>query len=187
MGTKVLFSVVVILIICLYVQYYSKYNKKYEIVQASLNKISLDLLYERNPIIIEDIIANPKHLLKTLFKYSYAFVREMDVTTNQIFKIKSKFCLVYAVDATIPSVQLNLINPIYDQPSRFKWNTSANGLMTTSIPIKDTNVEYITLKLKPYQPVIIPTHWLAQTDHPIHKIDLDDLLSCFCLKFSAKS
>lgn len=187
MGTKVLLSVVVILVVCLYVQYYSKYNKKYEIVQASLSNITLDLLYERNPIIIEDTIANPRHLLKTLFKYSYTFVREMDVTTNQIFKIKSKFCLVYAVDQNIPSVQLNLINPIYDKQSRFKWNTSANSLITTSTLLNETNVEYITLKLKPNQPVIIPTHWLAQTDHPMHKIDLDDVVSCFCLKFSAKS
>jgi hypothetical protein len=187
MGTKVLLSVVLILIVSLYVQYYSKYNKKYEIVQASLRNITLDLLYERNPIIIEDTIANPRHLLKTLFKYSYTFVKEMDITTNNIFKIKSKFCLVYAVDTNTPSVQLNLINPIYNEKSKFKWKTSANGLITTSIPLNETNVEYITLKLKPNQPVIIPTHWLAQTDHPLRKIDLDDPVSCLCLKFSAQS
>lgn len=187
MGTKVLLSVVLILIVCLYVQYYSKYNKKYEIVQASLNNITLDLLYERNPIIIEDTVANPRHLLKTLFKYSYTFVKEMDVETNHIFKVKSKFCLVYAVDTNTQSVQLNLINPIYNDKNKFKWKTSTNGLMTTSIPLKDTNVEYITLKLKPNQPVIIPTHWLAQTDHPMRKIDLDDPVSCLCLRFSGKS
>lgn len=187
MGTKVLLSVVVILIVCLYTQYYSKYNKKYEIIQSSLSNISLDLLYERNPIIIEDTIANPRHLLKTLFKYSYTFVKEMDVTTTNIFKIKSKFCLVYSVDTNTPSVQLNLVNPIYNEKNTFKWKTSADGLMTTSTPLNETNIEYITLKLKPNQPVIIPTHWLAQTDHPMHKIDLDDPMSCLCLMFAGKS
>lgn len=187
MGTKVLLSVVLILIVSLYVQYYSKYNKKYEIVQASLSNITLDLLYERNPIIIEDTIANPKHLLKTLFKYSYTFVKEMNVSTNNIFKIKSKFCLLYPIDTNTPSIQLNLINPVFDEKNKFKWKTSANGLITTSIPLNETNVEYITLKLKPNQPAIIPTHWLAQTDYPLCKIDLDDPVSCLCLKFSAKS
>lgn len=155
-------------------QYYSKYNKGYEIVQTYLDKISLDVLYERNPVVIYDSIKTPKQLLGTLFKYSYLFKNEYKIEHQQPTISKSKFSFVYSADEQ-RDVFLNLINPSYTKSLAWKTDKGGHRISTTSL--EESSVQYITIKMKPYQVVIIPSHWILQADASLHKVDLQDMIS----------
>lgn len=173
--TQLLFAVLVVLIACIYVNYYSKYNNSYEIIQTYLDKLNIDMLYERNPIIIYDSIKTPKQLLGTLFKYSYVSKTDYVINNKNPIMNRAKFSFVYSTydDA----IFVNLINPSF--ATSMKWakqkkNTYDKVSMTK---LDDTNINYVTVKLKPYQVLIIPMHWIIQTDATIVKHNLDDFIS----------
>lgn len=175
--TKVLLVFLIVLIICIYVHYYSKYNTSYEISQTYLDKINLDLLYERNPIVIYDTLKTPNQLLKTLFKYSYVTKNQYNITNNHVIMNRNKFSFVYCTDDS--DCYINLINPSYK--TSFKWNKHhQSNDMVSSTSLEETNVEYITIKLKPLQVLIIPAHWLIQstmTHKTLYKVNLHDVFS----------
>jgi len=180
--TRILFVVVIVLIIFVYIHYYSKYNDTYEIVQTYLDKVNIDMLYERNPIIIYDSIKTPKQLLGTLFKYSYVSKSEYKINTKYPVMNRAKFSFVYSTNND--NVYINLINPSYK--TSMKWDNGAKSqvmdkVSTTSL--EETNVQYITIKLKPNQVVIMPMHWIIQTDAPLVKYNLDDFISLIYFKF----
>ncbi len=182
-STKLLFTILIILIICIYMHYYSKYNTTYEITQTYLDKINLDLLYERNPIVIYDSIKTPNQLLKTLFKYSYISKNEYLINHSNVIMNKHKFSFVYP--SGVDDCYINLINPSYK--NNFKWSKDKSiiGDLISKTNIEDTNVEYITVKLRPFQVLIIPSHWLIQSTEntsSLHKVNLHDLFSWIYFK-----
>lgn len=187
MITKILIIIVIIMIVFMYIQYYSKYNKGYNITQTYLDKINIEHLYEKNPIVIYDKIKTPKQLLKTLFKYSYITSNEYTLKPNIIYMNKSKFSFIYSNST---SVNVNLINPIYKKDfvkNNNMWKTN-NRITTINTMLKDTNVEYITIKLNPLQILIIPSHWMIHIDviakeDKINKVDLDDVFTYLYFSF----
>lgn len=184
--TKILLVIVILLIVFIYIHYYSKYNDTYEIVQTYLDKVNIDMLYERNPIVIYDSIKTPKQLLGTLFKYSYVSKSDYKIDTKYPIMNRAKFSFVYSTSDQ--DTYINLINPSYK--SSMKWaNKRSNGgkslvmdkVSTTTL--EETNVQYITIKLRPYQVVILPMHWIIQSDTPLIKYNLDDFVSMLYFKF----
>lgn len=180
--TKVLLTFLIILVIFIYVHYYSKYNTSYQISQTYLDKINLELLYERNPIVIYDSLKTPNQLLKTLFKYSYTSKNEYKILDNNIIMNRYKFSFVYSTDDN--DCYINLINPSYKKD--FKWNkhTKSDDLISKT-NLEETNVEYITIKLKPLQVLIVPSHWLLQytnNNATLNKVNLHDLFSSIYFK-----
>lgn len=178
--TKLLLIILIILIVCIYVYYYSKYNASYEISQTYLDKLNLDLLYEKNPIVIYDSLKTPNQLLKTLFKYSYTSKNEYKIISNNVIMNRYKFSFVYCRDDN--NCFINLINPSYK--NQFKWikNPQSNDMISNT-NLEATNVEYISIKLKPFQVLIIPSHWLIQsTCTDLYKTSLDDVFSWIYFK-----
>lgn len=174
--TRLLVIVVIVLIAFIYIHYYSKYNDTYEIVQTYLDKVSIDMLYERNPIIIYDSIKTPKQLLGTLFKYSYVSKSDYKVNTKYPVMNRAKFSFVYSTSNS--DTYVNLINPSYK--TSMKWSNHNNKTVLDKVSttnLDETSVQYVTIKLKPYQVVIIPMHWIIQTDTPLVKYNLDDFVS----------
>ena len=159
--TRLLILVVVVLLVLIYAQYYSKYSKGYNITQTYLDKINLNLLYERNPIIIYDSIKTPKQLLKTLFKYSYLSKKEYNISTHHVYQSKAKFSFLYHTGQHTESVLVNLINPIFKQDFK-EWKKNTKGVMFTNTPLEETSVEFVSVKLKPFQVLIIPSQWMLQ-------------------------
>lgn len=181
-STKLLIIILVILIVCIYMHYYSKFNTSYEITQTYLDKITLDLLYERNPIVIYDSIKTPNQLLKTLFKYSYISKSEYKINHQNVIMNRQKTSFIYCTDNT--DCYINLINPSYKKD--FKWKKQdKTSDMISQTNIEDTKVEYITIKLKPFQVLIIPSHWILQSTQQyssLHKVNLHDVFSWIYFK-----
>jgi len=181
--TRLLILVVIVLVILIYAQYYSKFNNGYNITQTYLDKINLNLLYERNPIIIYDSIKTPKQLLKTLFKYSYISKNEYAINTTQVYQNKSKFSFMYHTGQRTNIVMVNLINPIYKKDFK-EWKQNKTGVTFSNTPLEKTSVEFVSMKLKPFQVLIIPSHWMLQVVEPeeVVKVDLDDIFTYFYFK-----
>jgi hypothetical protein len=181
-STKLLIIVLVILIVFIYTHYYSKHSTSYEITQTYLDKITLELLYEHNPIVIYDSIKTPNQLLKTLFNYSYTSKNEYKIKHQNVVMNRQKFSFIYSSNDT--DCYVNLINPSYTKD--FKWKKyDKTGDMISQTNIEDTNVEYITIKLKPFQVLIVPSHWLLQCTEQntsLHKVNLHDVFSWIYFK-----
>jgi hypothetical protein len=135
----------------------------YNIIQVYLDAFKLDNLYEKYPIVIYDQIYNVDDLLNTIFKYSYAFKTTLQIEAAKIYKNTHKYLLVF--NNTEP-IKLKVINPKYKKDIKMK--------------LEDSNVEYVTIKLKEKQVVILPALWYYYSDNQnISAIGLDDLISRF--------
>lgn len=186
MLNKYLVAVLAIMVVVFYAQYYSKYNKDYTIVQTTLDKVNLDLLYERNPIIVYDQLIDPHHLLKSLFAYSYAFASDLSVNATYPLMNTAKYAVLYSQQG---NATVNIINPKYASTMPLMKTGST---VLSSQPLKDLQVEYVTIKLKQNQVMILPPLWLYESQQPLQCMQLDDLVSkpyfaIYKLRFGGKS
>jgi len=163
--SRLLFFVLICLIIFIYVRYYMTYKNDYNILQTYLNRIDLNVLYEKYPVVIYDRIQDPKQLLKTLFAYSYMFQKgPSPVPEGSLLVNKSKYAVLFSPKS---DVDIHLINPKY----------TSRTVSKKTLDQVDADVQYITIKLKNNQVLILPTHWIYQSNAPIISIFLDDALS----------
>lgn len=166
---KALFIIVCVLIICMYIQYYLKYNTTYRIVQATLANLDENVLFEKYPVLITDRIVKQETLLETLFKYKYmtrSFV--IHHGTPCPYMTVNKYLLLYNIKT---DMNVNIIMPTYKNEFKFK---AASSLLQASSELSNSNVRYVTIKLKKQQTLILPSFWMYQTDLPHHTIALND-------------
>lgn len=166
---KTLSIILIILVILFYVQYYSKYNYDYTIVQLYLDQITANHLLEKNPIVIYDQVIEPAHLLKTLFKYMYLFSSSQNIyDKNYVHTNSSKYMLLYS---KTESININIINPKYNKILALKKNKSTKTFSELY------EVNYITIKLKPNQVLVLPSLWSFHSYQNVSTISLQDLFS----------
>lgn len=162
--TQTLLYIVLVLLVLLYIQSYLKPKTEYTIIQTYLDKISIDTVYDKYPIIIYDLIQDPKSLLKSLFAYSYQFDTSGKLVPNKIFKAAAKFTLIYN---DVSNSVINIISPKFH--------------VDLSKPLKeqDSSVQYVTVNLKQHQVLILPLKWYIETPSNTAPsfIMLDDFMS----------
>lgn len=167
--SKTLFLIAFALIMFVYLQYYFKYNTEYRIIQAPLAKIDENVLYEKYPIVVSDRLVKPEELLETLFKYKYLFksTHPQKGSPNPYMAI-SKYTLLYNNKIDI---DVNIIAPQYRKEFQGFIEFQANK------DINSTNAQYVTIKLKKQQVIILPAFWIYQSSLPYHVISLNDPFS----------
>lgn len=164
--TKFLIAIIIILISFIYYNHYKRFNTDYNIIQLFLEQVNLDILNERNPIIIFDRIVNPEILFETLFKYSFIFKKKYYLkNNNSIQNTKSKYTLLLNPEN---NVDINIISPIHN--NSIKYNIDS---------LEESNVNYITIKLKKQQMLILPPFWnfTIKKEDTLIIYRLDDLIS----------
>lgn len=164
-----LFLVILILILAIYLQYYLKYNNTYRIIQSDINKIDANVLYERYPIVVSDRLVDPNDLLKTLFKYTYLFkvthIQHGDIHPTLCI---NKYTLIYN---NKDDIDINIILPSYRKEFKYKYQ---KNIFKADKSLDSTNIQYVTIKLKKQQILILPAFWIYQTNTPHHSICLND-------------
>lgn len=164
--TKALLITLLVLLIIFYIQSYLKPKNEYTIVQAYLDNITLDTLYDKYPIVIYDLVKDPRSLLTSLFAYSYQFDTYAYLEPNKMTLTYSKFTLVYNETS---DVLINIISPKYT--------------VDRSKPLseQDSTLQYVTVNLKKHQILVLPFKWVieCQSDVPCRMILLDDIISGF--------
>lgn len=163
----IIFLIILIILIIIYSRYYLKYNNDVKIIQLYLDNIKLDNLYEKYPIVIYDQIYNPSELLKTIFAYSTCFSTQKELTPAIPLINNNKYLLIYNLENNI---DVNIINPKYINEAK------------KSKPFLDTNMNYVAIKLKAKQVLILPSRWIYQSYDNLNIIQLNDLLSIIILR-----
>lgn len=159
--SKIMLLIIITLLIIIYIKYYTKYNTSYKIIQTELANSTEDIIYERYPIIISDRIVNPRQLLDTLFKYKYMFQNTFIQYGSPIPRIVfDKYTILFNNKTDI---EINIISPLYKKDINQDINSA--------------NIEFVTIKLKKLQVLILPTFWIYHTELPHHVITLNDPLS----------
>lgn len=164
--TKFLIIIIIILLILIYYNHYKRYNTDYNIIQLFLEQLTLELLNERNPIIIYDRIVNPEILFETLFKYSFIFKKKYYLNNNNFIQnTKSKYTLLLNPNN---NVDINIISPIHNSNIKYNFDT-----------IENSNINFITIKLKKQQILILPPFWNfnIKKDDYLVIYRLDDIIS----------
>jgi hypothetical protein len=161
-STQILVIIFCILMFILYVQSYLQPKNDYTIVQTYLDKIKIDTLYEKHPIIIYDHIYDPLNLIKSLFAYSYACYSTKTYQANKIFTAKSKFTLLFNDKE---NNTIHLISPKYKLDMQKRVNH------------QNSDVQYITVMLKQNQILILPLFWRFESSHQCRAIELDDFIT----------
>lgn len=157
---KAFVVIISVLLVLLYLQYYVKYKQDYQILQVFLDNFKLDTLYEKYPIVVYDQVYDTGDLLKTVFAYSFVFKKEFDVEPSVVYRNSHKFVVLSCED----SVSIKVINPKYKKDIKAR--------------IEDCNVQFITVKLKQNQVLILPALWYYHTENmDVRAISLDDLVS----------
>ncbi len=142
-GVIYLISLIVfVLIIIVHYKYYIQVNESYEIVQIFLNRLTVDILKEKHPVIIYDQLIDPNEFIKIFFKYMYISSREDTLSTSEYITNKSKFFIIWNSDQD-KVCNVDIISPKYKN-------------------ISDENFQFITAKLKFNQVLILPTHWTVR-------------------------
>jgi hypothetical protein len=175
MAQKYLLIVLISLIILLYCQYYCSYKPDFKITQTYLDKIDMNMLQERYPIVLYDKVIEPRQLLKTLFAYTYALSNEQPIMFNGKIMINlSKYVIIYN---QLTDIDIDIIHPRYRNTLKFEQHASQNRLVVSKDDIAQTKVEYVTIKLKKNQVLILPCFWLFTCSLPLQTIFIDDVLS----------
>lgn len=174
MINKYLSLVLIICILIFYVQYYSKYNREYTILQLYLDKVDINHLYEKNPIVIYDRVINPQHLLKTLFAYSYAYHATYNIKgSNYVHTNTSKYLLLYSPKDS--NINVNILNPKYNGILK---SEKRQRLITSKVEFTNLNdAQYVTIKLKQNQILILPSFWSFHSYNDLTCIELHDVFS----------
>jgi hypothetical protein len=148
-----LLLVLVILLVVIYTRYNLKYNDYYQILQTSLDKFHEQLLYEKNPLVITDIVYNQEDLLQTIFKYQYITYQKWSYNPDMKTKYNyAKFLLLYSNDKTM----IKIINPKYKN---------------------DDDPYSVLVKLNPKQTLVIPPRWLFSSETMLNCISIHDTFS----------
>lgn len=164
---RLLIAMVIFGIFYVYIVLYTKVpDPPYTIVQVTLDKLTPDILQEKQPVLVNDRIVNIDALLKTVFAYMYMFSDERFLEPSDKF---SKTTAKYT---------------IFTSPF---WDTNIDIADPSNLH-QQQSPKYITIKLHQNKVLIMPSQWLYRiTDKRIKRILLDDILSIVGNKLTGKA
>lgn len=155
---KTLLWIIVIAILYVYISYYYRYPTKISILQSRLNEFDLNLLNEKQPIVIEDRIKDITEIKKAWFKYNLS--KNYNIyDTDKWYKNNFKYFLIHPQE----DIEVYLY-----PPNKSVINNEPNP-----------NEQIIVIKLKANQLLIVPYKWLNMIDeqHNVHFIGLNDIFT----------
>tara|TARA_B110000261_G_C13080251_1_gene355662 strand:- start:62 stop:625 length:564 start_codon:yes stop_codon:yes gene_type:complete len=170
---------IIILLILIYLNYYYKFNKNFEILQLTSNQINHDVLHEKLPIVIEDIINNIDDFMNVVLTYNYIFKNKVKWNKSKfINKNLSSYLVIYNTNDTNSNIYIS--NPKFSNKFKFNKNNSFKYLISDYV-VSDVNnindVQFVKISLKPKQVMILPSYWLFYIDDEIDTYFLSGICS----------
>ena len=156
---------IIILITIIYINYYKKFNKNFEIIQLSSEKLNNDILHEKLPILLEDPISSPNDFINVLFTYEYIFKKKIDYKVNKYSPLVNQNLAYYTIiynnnDDDIP---IYISNPKFSNKFKFSKNNSFYYRISNYIVEDEDNindVQFLKINLKSKHLIILPSYWL---------------------------
>ena len=154
--------IAVVILLYIYISYYYRYPSKVSIIQSYYDIFNLNLLQEKQPIVLDDTIEDIQKIKKAWFKWNYSKYYQMpDQVSEKWYKNQYKYLIIQPQE----SIELYLC------PARIK-------LVNQAPPAEET---LIIIKLKARQVLILPLHWnyMIQNYQPVYYLGVHDLLTPF--------
>lgn len=150
--------IILAILIYIYISYYYRYPTKVSILQSRLNEFDLNLLQEKQPIVLEDAIKEIEQLKKAWFKWNYS-KKYSGYIPEHWYRNNYKYLLIHPQEDT----EIFLYPP--------------TKLLNNGVPDPEETV--IIIKLKAYQLLIVPYHWytMIDTEKQIHFMGIHDILT----------
>lgn len=182
MSTSTLILILVVLVLFMYIQHYNNFKNDFKIIQVTLENVDAKQLYEKYPILIYDRVVDPETLLTSLFAYIHTRRKYMLIPGGeQIYFNPCKYTMLYS---PIADSEIQLIMPKYRKELTFHRERE---LWKSKEGLSETQVQYVTVKLKKQQILILPTFWMFQSPHPLRGICLDDPFSALVNFFHSRT
>jgi len=98
LSTKRLVIIALALLSIIYIKHYSRPSKGFDILQLSVEQIQPSHLLEKSPIVFNERVVHPDHMIKTIFKYLYLFKRieAPRVNDQQFRQSKSRYKVIFS-------------------------------------------------------------------------------------------
>lgn len=152
------YIVLIILSILLIFSLYFDHPKSIKINQTTVENFNFNLLYEKHPIVIQDVVKNIDDITNLWFKQN--FVKKLtdlsNDTTNWI-KCNSKYTIIQANQ----DQEIHICNPYTE--------------FVNNVPCSNSNI--ISIQLKTDQFLIIPHKWYYIHDKNVYIIKIHDLFT----------
>ena len=142
---KILIGIIIAACIALYTYSYLRVPRVTQILQTSITTLTPQLLFEKQPIVIEEGIVDPTALIGTVFKYlAFDFFGkpQIQVATSGVSLQQTQHR--YTILTCAYGGEVDIFHPKY-----------------TAV-IKTSNAQFITIRLAAHQPLILPKHWWFQ-------------------------
>lgn len=79
--SQVLFIAVCVAILMVHYRFYAKVPYTTTVLQTTVTGLRSEMLTEKQPIVVEDRVVDPRELLSTVFRYSYLFSKHDPIVT----------------------------------------------------------------------------------------------------------
>jgi hypothetical protein len=150
--------VLLVLVSILYIRFNLKYQDHYEILQVKPSKLTPDLLYEKNPIVIysdrvEGLSDSPEEIINKSMKYMYLYKYSNEYSPiDTIIENKAKYLFISAKT----NCEVDIINPKYKSTE---------------------NYECATIKLKVGNILVLPCFWKYKSTSTLNCVFVHDIFS----------
>ena len=172
---------IIILVILIYLNYYYKFNNNFEILQLNSNQINQEVLSEKLPIVINDIINNIDDFVNVVLTYEYIFKNKIEWTKSKfVNKNLGSYLIIY--NSNENNINTYISNPKFSNKFKFLKNKSLNYLISNySVSDVDNinDVQFVKISLKPKQVLILPAYWLFYMDNNTDTFFLSGCISKF--------
>ena len=159
---KILIIFIIILFISIYINYDLKYNNNFQILQLSSNKITQDILYEKNPIILEDNINDIEDFINVVMPYEKIYKNKFYFDkNNNVNQNLTNYLLIYNSNST--PLDIYIAHP--KNKIQFNWTSSnSNNYIISNYLVNNfdniNNTQFVKIILRPKQTIILPKFWI---------------------------
>jgi hypothetical protein len=149
---KLILIIALILVTFVYLRYYLAFPKDISIIQAGKAAFTPDLLFDKQPVLIDTKSDQPSMDLKSMLRYMYIYDSCNEFTKNT----KTCTCAYSAIYSTKNDILVRIVHPSYS-----KQNLQSNSIYGA----------YIEVMLKQGQTIILPFMWTYECNdiHSLHQ------------------
>jgi len=176
--------IIIILLIIIYIKYDLKYPNNFEMIQLTSNKLNKKILFEKQPIVIEDQINDINDFIKYSMNNSLDYpIKNIKIIKNQetVYRNLSNFCYIQNNNKDDMWVYISHPKNSY----KFNYNLTQNtyDYLKTNYRIIDYNnindSKFLKVKLYPKQIIILPKLWLYYIQN--NNNELNNNIKIYCI------
>lgn len=162
--TKLLTSVLIVLLAFIYLRFYLTYSSSFDVIQTSISDLEVKHLFEKSLIVINESIVDPHEIIKHHFRFLYLYKRlEKNPPMDRLNLNQSRYAMLYSMSN---DTVIDIIHP-----KTMSLHRKAG--------LPDAEVPFVEMPLRDAKCMIIPNKWIfrVRANSQLLIIYLEDAVS----------